>query len=36
MLIAGIQAFKVLKSTSMDIDSDNKKYFLRETLDKRT
>lgn len=34
MLIAGIQALKVLKSISVDIDLDNKKYFLRETLDK--
>lgn len=35
MLIANIKAFKILKSTSVDIDLGNKKYFLRETLDKR-
>lgn len=35
MLIANIKAFKVLKSTSVDIDLSNKKYFLRETLDIR-
>lgn len=31
-----IKAFEILKSTSVDIDVDNKKYFLRETLDKRS